>query len=259
MKLVLKIQINTLISEVTIEPNSTITIGRTDKSNVKIPDPLLSGIHCKFQYHPPKLEIKDMESKNGTYLNGLRVERSDVFIGDEIKMGDTKVMILSEKMDPNAVKALSFPGQARDRVAHELQLDYTGAGMVPQGYAGLPGTERKSTTTINNHINERRQAQSTIKLSKKEIKLRNKRASSQAKTLDTLFFIAALAIPLIATNFVLMLAPSTFKTNRLMIILAGEIIAGGLFYWINFKLLKFTLGEKASGIQKLYDDQEESD
>lgn len=257
MKLTLKVQINTLISEVSLEPNSTITIGRTDKSNVKVPDPLLSGVHCKIHYRPPRLQLTDMESKNGTYLNGLRVEHSDVFIGDEIKMGDTKISILTDKLDPNAINALTFPGQAKDRVAQSLQLDYAGAGIAPQGYAGLPGTERKGSSVLNREVEERRQAQSKIKLTKKEIKLRNKRASSQAKTFDIIFFIAALALPLVVSNFLLILAPALFKNGRLIIMLAGELICGGIFYAVNFKMLKFTLGEKAAGIQKLYEDQDD--
>lgn len=257
MKLVLRVQINTLVSDISIDPNSTITIGRTDKSSVKIPDPLLSGVHCKIHYHPPKLEITDMESKNGTYLNGLRIEKSDVFIGDEIKMGDSKITILAEKMDPNAINALQFPGPAKDRVAHGLQLDYSGAGIAPQGFAGLPGTERKGSSVINRELEERRQVQSKIKLTKKEVKLRNKRASSQAKTFDTIFFIAALALPLLISNLLLVLTPALIKNNRLIIILAGEIICGGIFYAVNFKMLKFTIGEKVAGIQKIYEGQDD--
>lgn len=255
MKVILRLQVNTLISDLKLEPNSSITIGRTDKSNVKVPDPLISGIHCKINYQPPRLELVDMESKNGTYLNGIRVEQSDIFIGDEVKIGGTKITILTEKMDSNTINALTFPGQAKDRAAHSMQLDYAGAGIAPQGFAGLPGTEKKSPGSVNRETEERRQAPSKIKLTKKELKLRNKRASSRAKTFDTIFFIAALALPLLIMNFLLILSPAILKNNRLIVMLAGEILCGGIFYSANFKMLKFTLGEKVAGIQKLYENQ----
>lgn len=256
MKVLLRLQTNTIINEVPLESNSSVTIGRSSKSDYKIPDELMSSIHCKITLRPPKLEIIDLDSKNGTYLNGLRIEQAEIFMGDEIKVGSTKITILTEKMDQNSINALTFPGVAKDRAAHGLQLDYTGARMVNQGQITLQVSDKRPTSSANKELEVRKQAQSKIKLSKQEIKLRNKKATSLSSTLDTIFIFFSVAVPLVMTNALIFINPLLIKDNRLLLMGFAVTVGFSLFYVINFKLLKFSLGEKFAGIQKLYENQD---
>lgn len=256
MKVLLRVQTNSVISELCINANTTVTLGRTGRATHTIPDDLISGTHCKIIFHPPQLQIIDLDSKNGTYINGLRIEQSDVFVGDEITIGSTKIAILSEKMDPQSIQALTFPGLPKDRAAHGLQLDFAGARMINQGHSGLQVGDNRPTSTGNKDLEVRKKAQSKIKLSKQEIKLRNKKATSLSATLDTIFFFASVALPLVITNVLIMANPALIKNNRLMVMGVSVVVGLTLFYFINFRLLKFTLGEKFAGIQKLYEKQD---
>lgn len=256
MKVILRLQTNTIVNEILMDPNTSVVIGRSSKSDHKIPDDLMSSLHCKFSLKPPQLEVVDLESKNGTYLNGLRVEQADIFLGDEIKIGGTKVTILTEKMDQNSINALTFPGVARDRVAHGLQLDFTGARMINQSHSGIQITEKKPTASANKELEVRKKAHSKIKLSKEEVKLRNKKASSLASTFDMILTVFAVAFPLVVSNSVFLMNPQLFQDQRLLVMLISVIVFTGLFFIVNQKLLKFTLGEKLAGIQKLYEKQD---
>jgi hypothetical protein len=67
-----------------------VTIGRSDQADVRIEDRFSSGIHCRVHTRGNVYLVEDMDSTNGTYLNGgeLRGEAplSDM---DEIQIGDT--------------------------------------------------------------------------------------------------------------------------------------------------------------------------
>lgn len=256
MNVILKLQTNTIVAEIPLEVHKPVVIGRSSLSSHKVLDELMSGTHCKITLRPSKLEITDLESKNGTYLNGLRIEQAEIFLGDEIKIGGTKLTILSEKMDPNMVNALTFPGPAKDRQSHGLSLDFTGARMINQGLVNPAMVERKPTTSANQELEARKKAKSTIKISKQEIKLRNKKRASLASTFDVILMFFAISLPLIASNVLIFMSPTLMQQHRLMVMLVSVLVCIGTFFKVNFRVLKFTLGEKIAGIQKLYDDQE---
>ena len=256
MKVVLRLQTNTIISEVLIEANRPVMLGRGKDVQFKVPDEFMSNSHLKITLIPPRLEVTDLESKNGTYLNGIRIEQSDVFLGDEIKAGTTKMTVLAEKMDQDSVYALTFPGPTKDRISHGLHLDFTGARISNQNYGSKYPLEKKPTFSSNKELEVRKKAHSKIKLSKQEIKLRNKKKTSVASTIDFILFIVFLSSPLIATNFMMILDPLFLKDQRLFITGGAELICLLLFYFLNFKISKFTFGERLSGIRELYINQE---
>jgi pSer/pThr/pTyr-binding forkhead associated (FHA) protein len=258
VKVVLRLQTNNMINEVTLEPNKPLTFGRSSKCDMKVTDELMSGSHCRINYVPPKLEITDLDSKNGTYLNGIRVEQSEVFLGDEIRVGSTKITILTERMENKAIQALTFPGAAKDRAAHELKLDFTGARQMNQSYfTSAYGPKSTSTSqSIHREIEVRKQAKSKIKLSKFEIKQRNKVRASMASTIDIVLLIMAAGVPLILTNLAIVFNPTLLQNYRLPVMLFSEIVFVGFYFLFNFKVLKFTFGEKLAGIQELYSSQE---
>lgn len=256
MKVTLKFSTDTIVSEIILKERESVVIGRTSRSSHMIPDELLSSAHCKILLMPEKLEVIDLESKNGTYLNGLRIEQSDLFLGDELRIGNTKVVIVTEKMDTKSVDALTFPGPSRDRQSHGLQLDFTGARMINQGLVAPLTIESKPTTSANKELEVRKKVHSKIRLSKQEIKLRNKSRSSLASTFDVFFTFSAIALPLVMVNVLILTNPTLFQSDRLVVMATSVVASLGIFFAVNFKMLKFTIGEKISGIQKLYNEQE---
>jgi hypothetical protein len=256
MKVTLKLSTNKIVSEIVLKERESVIIGRTSRSNHMIPDELLSSAHCKILLMPNKLEVIDLESKNGTYLNGLRIEQSDLFLGDEIRIGNTKVIISTEKMDTESVETLTFPGASKDRQSHGLQLDFTGARMINQGLVPPLIIESRPTTSANRELEVRKKVHSKIRLSKQEIKLRNKSRSSLASTFDVFFIFSAIALPLVMVNVLILTNPTLFQSDRLVIMVTSVVASLSIFFGVNFKILKFTIGEKISGIEKLYNEQE---
>ncbi len=68
--------------------NSVINIGRKEDNNVAIDDPFISSHHASVYTRDNRLYIKDMNSTNGTYKNGIKVsDEEEIADGDEIKIG----------------------------------------------------------------------------------------------------------------------------------------------------------------------------
>lgn len=258
MKIFFRLQTGQIVSEFSIDANRPTTFGRSSNCDHKVTDELISAKHFKLHFRPPKLEVIDLDSKNGTYLNGIRIDRSEMFLGDEVRAGSTRIKIIAENMDPDSIKMVTFPGSDRDRVEAGLKLDFSGTYQLAQNKkeeAKLNLKTPKPKSSVEREIEDRKQ-NSRILISKHEIKARNRAQASIASTLDVVLMILAIGFPLFLTNLILVFSPEIFKSNRLLVMLISEVIFVGSYYTLNFKVLKFTLGEKLAGIQTLYENQD---
>lgn len=64
------------------------TIGRTKDNDVFVLHKSLSRQHARLEYDGKATFIVDLDSKNGTFVNGTRVNRVEVHPGDAIRCGD---------------------------------------------------------------------------------------------------------------------------------------------------------------------------
>jgi adenylate cyclase len=69
-------------------PNTTI--GRSNTCEVVINDPLVSRQHCQILLGMGGINIRDLGSTNGTFLNGVRVTESPLRNQDVISIGGTR-------------------------------------------------------------------------------------------------------------------------------------------------------------------------
>lgn len=74
--------------------HDTFVAGRARGSNIRLAsDPLLSRHHCRFEIQPPHCLVIDLNSSNGTEVNGKRIEQALVSDGDVIRIGSSKLEI----------------------------------------------------------------------------------------------------------------------------------------------------------------------
>jgi pSer/pThr/pTyr-binding forkhead associated (FHA) protein len=72
--------------------NSSIVIGRK-KGDIIINDPLLSGSHAKFYPTTEGWYVEDLQSTNGTSVNGKITQRAKLSPGIEISFGNTTIVM----------------------------------------------------------------------------------------------------------------------------------------------------------------------
>lgn len=65
-----------------------LTIGRKEDNMVILPESYVSGHHARIYYRNTNYIIEDLNSTNGTLLNGEKLEdKSYLRVGDEIEIG----------------------------------------------------------------------------------------------------------------------------------------------------------------------------
>ncbi len=117
----------------------TTTIGRTEENTFQIPDASVSSHHCEVILRGHEVVIRDLNSTNGTFINGQQITESALKPSQILRLGQVEVRLESEQAATSQKKQL---------------LDHT--QVVPQGIkmdelgqiakAGSPGFEKKNNT-----------------------------------------------------------------------------------------------------------------
>ena len=76
-----------------------VTIGREASNGIAIVDPSVSRKHCLVSGQDGRFRVRDLDSRNGTLVNGTAVEQQDLQHGDEIATGDSSFLFLLEEED----------------------------------------------------------------------------------------------------------------------------------------------------------------
>jgi pSer/pThr/pTyr-binding forkhead associated (FHA) protein len=76
-----------------ILPGSIKTVGRATRADFIVDAPLVSRVHCRLTAGAAELEVLDLESTNGTFVNGERVERARLKGGDRLGVGRVELTV----------------------------------------------------------------------------------------------------------------------------------------------------------------------
>jgi len=93
--------------------NNITVMGRRHDCDLCIPLKAVSRRHCQLYSNDDKLKIRDLGSRNGTYLNGKRVDDATVKAGDYLKIGPLTFLL---RID-NEPERIVPPGAARPKAA----------------------------------------------------------------------------------------------------------------------------------------------
>ena len=73
---------------------ATVTLGRNPESDVFLDDVTVSRRHAEIRSRDDGFHVHDVQSLNGTYVNGERVEETKLATGDEIQVGKFKLLFI---------------------------------------------------------------------------------------------------------------------------------------------------------------------
>jgi pSer/pThr/pTyr-binding forkhead associated (FHA) protein len=80
-----------------ILPGAVKTLGRATGADFILDAPLVSRVHCRLSVLPDgTLEVHDLESTNGTFVNGARVQTGRLSPGDKLGIGRVELVALRD-------------------------------------------------------------------------------------------------------------------------------------------------------------------
>ena len=84
-----------------ILPGNIKTIGRARRADFIVEAPLVSRLHCRLTAGAIELEVVDLESTNGTFVNGERISRVTVRSGDRLGVGRVELHVTRSDAQPS--------------------------------------------------------------------------------------------------------------------------------------------------------------
>ncbi|MGE3109622.1 MAG: FHA domain-containing protein [Phycisphaerales bacterium] len=129
-------------------PKLPATIGRGEECRVRVPLSAVSRKHCELAMDDEEVVIRDLKSSNGTYVNGMKVQKRDLVPGDLIAIGPV-VFVLRLNGHPKSIDAKEcFAAgmvEPRDQAspskggAKGRMVDLGGSSSSVEGMEGISG------------------------------------------------------------------------------------------------------------------------
>ena len=102
-----------------------LIIGRRDDADIQLTEPTMSGIHAKIFNGNDGIRIRDLNSLNGTRVNGHRVVESLLHHGDQINIGKVTILVAgspTSSFADDSTEEISFPVEDRQQSAQTLKI-----------------------------------------------------------------------------------------------------------------------------------------
>lgn len=76
-----------------LKSGSIKTVGRAPRADFIVDAALVSRLHCRLTASDENLEVVDLKSTNGTYVNDKRVDKALLAAGDRLRVGRVELTV----------------------------------------------------------------------------------------------------------------------------------------------------------------------
>jgi ABC-type multidrug transport system ATPase subunit/pSer/pThr/pTyr-binding forkhead associated (FHA) protein len=91
-------------------PANEVILGREPGCTIVIDNPVVSARHARIaKNHPAGLFVEDLGSTNGTYVNGIRVQRQVITFRDDVRLGSAAVPLFDPRIAGLLVRVTRRP------------------------------------------------------------------------------------------------------------------------------------------------------
>ncbi len=119
------------------------TVGRVEDNLFHIPEPSVSSHHCEILLNGNNVVVKDLNSTNGTFINGEKVTEAPLKAGQILRLGQIEMRL--ETGAPGEAKKQPLD---QTRVIQGVKLDDLEAGGKPVFAKDSPFTKKSNKTAM---------------------------------------------------------------------------------------------------------------
>jgi Nif-specific regulatory protein len=127
-----------------------LSIGREKNNAISVEDRMLSRHHCLIHVDDSEVQIRDLGSSNGTYVNGLPIAAHALRDGDQIRAGQSIFLFVRGKEAPSSPSAQLEMNAANVNSANTLLLKLSDAIYLQPGKLPQTGRTMRSLETLLN-------------------------------------------------------------------------------------------------------------
>jgi pSer/pThr/pTyr-binding forkhead associated (FHA) protein len=136
------------------------TIGRVEDNTFQIAEPSVSSHHCEVLLRGTEVVVRDLNSTNGTYINGEKVTETVLKPGQVLRLGQIEMRLETESTPSSAAPSTAAPSTPPPSTPAK-KLDQTmvmqrGVSLeqLEQGRAGGIGTAGKGFSKKDDKANK---------------------------------------------------------------------------------------------------------
>lgn len=90
-----------------MEVGEFLSIGRDPESQLTVDDEFASSRHARIERKPNGFLLRDLRSRNGTYVNGARIFEALLNDGDRVRIGSSEFVFTRQKKQDNVIELTS--------------------------------------------------------------------------------------------------------------------------------------------------------
>ena len=76
-----------------LRPGAVKTVGRAPRADFIVDAALVSRLHCRLTASDANVEVVDLQSTNGTFVNDKRVDKATLAPGDRLRVGRVELTV----------------------------------------------------------------------------------------------------------------------------------------------------------------------
>src|SRR5689334_10800464 len=137
------------------------TIGRVDDNTFQIAEPSVSSHHCEILLRGSDVVVRDLNSTNGTFINGEKITETALKPGQVLRLGQIEMRLETESTPSSAAAPSTTPSTPPPTTPAKKPLDQTmvmqrGVSLeqLEQGRAGGIGTAGKGFSKKDDKANK---------------------------------------------------------------------------------------------------------
>jgi pSer/pThr/pTyr-binding forkhead associated (FHA) protein len=121
------------------------TIGRVDDNTFQIAEASVSSHHCEVLLRGKEVVVRDLNSTNGTYINGERITESVMKPGQILRLGQVEIRLETDTPPASAKKPIDQTLVMQRGVSlNELERGARGGGFDTKGSGFSKKTDKGS-------------------------------------------------------------------------------------------------------------------
>jgi pSer/pThr/pTyr-binding forkhead associated (FHA) protein len=146
-----------------LSPGASYRIGRSSRCAFVLTDLSVSRIHAEVTIDDTGMLVKDLDSRNGTFVDGLRVSEAEVKPGQELRFGNAQFQLLTsdqllasdkEGSEVSTYIATAPPQPPSVKELSAMQQRVLSALLKGKSEKAVASELKMSPHTVHNHVKE---------------------------------------------------------------------------------------------------------